>query len=274
MEPMETRTVLLRGIARVLNAGGSALVDMYDAATSIKAGLVPGEQGKLKTLIREYEKKVERLYYEIGKEVALGENSAQVSAVAEAGIKLVAEYRVKIERMEQSLRAIADKDKAAAKSATGRAEAKAESAADAGETNAVEAPVAGEVSADVPVEEEKESVAEAVETQAPEVHAGAPESAEPEAVEALSVAATEEIKEITAEAEAPVQKPEEEKDQAGESVTSESSLGVETKQEEAHEALEEMLKSDLLKLCMDKGIDVDQRMTKTAIIELIKKGRI
>ena len=239
MEPMETRTILLRGIARVLNAGGSALVDMYDAATSIKAGLVPGEQGKLKTLIREYEKKVERLYYEIGKEVALGENSAQVSAVAEAGIKLVAEYRVKIERMEQSLRAIAEKEKAAAKSATGRAEAKTEPAADAGETNAVEAPVAGEVSADVPVEEEKERVAEAVETQAPEVHAGAPESAEPEAVEPPS-----------------------------------SSLGVETKQEEAHEALEEMLKSDLLKLCMDKGIDVDQRMTKTAIIELIKKGRI
>lgn len=239
MEPMETRSLLLRGIARVLNAGGSALVDVYDTATSIKTGLLPGERGKLKSLIREYEKKVERLYYEIGKEVALGEDSAQMSAVAEAGIKLVAEYRVKIERIERSVRDIEEKEKAAAKPVVDRAGAKAEPAADAGEPASSEAPVAGEVSPGVAMEEEIERVADAA------------ESAEPEVGEAPAAAET---------------------DQSGAPVAGESSLGAETKQEEAIEALEEMLKGDLLKLCVDRGIDADQRMTKAAIIELIKKG--
>lgn len=232
---MEQRSVLLRGIARVLNAGGSALLDIYDTATSIKTSLLPGEKGKLKAQLREYEKKIERLYYEIGKEVALREYTAQTSAAAEAKIKLVADCRVKIEGIKQSVREIEEREKAAARAATGPAGAKAQPAAHAGAQTASEAPVASEVSTGV---------------------------------------VTEDITDILAEAETPGQKLQEETAKSGVPVAGGSSPGAETKQEAVPEALEEMLKSELLKICTDKGIGANERMTKAAIIELIKKGRI
>ena len=72
---MKQRGLLLRGIAKVLNAGGSALVDFYDTAASMKAGVFQGEKRTLRARLREYEKKMERLYYEIGKEVALRDST-------------------------------------------------------------------------------------------------------------------------------------------------------------------------------------------------------
>lgn len=273
---MEPRSALLRGIAGLLNAGGSALLDIYDAATSIKTSMLPGKKGKLKTQLREYEKKIERLYYEIGKEVALREYTGQMSAAAEAGIKLVAEHRVKTERIKQCIREIEEKEKAATKTATDRAGAKAEPAADTGKPAASEAPVASEVSTGVVTEEVKERVAEAAETQAQEIDMGAPESAAPEAGEVPTVVVTEEIKDIPAGAETPGEKMQMETAESGAPapVASESSPGAETKQEAVPEELETMPKSELLKLCTDRGIDADQRMTKAAIIELIKKKQI
>lgn len=207
---MEPRSVFLNGIAKVLNAGGAALLDLYDTAASIKTGLLPGENGRLKTLIREYEKKIERLYYEIGKEIALHEYSGQVSAVAEAGIKLVAEYRAKIEKIERSIRDIEEK---AATSGAGL-KAGAKTRAKPGEAEAVEA----EASAD---------------------------TAEPEATAA---AAPEEGEAALVQGESPDRM--------------------------LQESSEEMLKSELLKICADNGIEASERMTKAAIIELLRKRQV
>ena len=232
---MEQRGVLLRGIARVLNAGGSALLNAYDAVASIKTGVLPGEKGTLKARLREYEKKMERLYYTIGKEVALRDSMVQTSAVGEAWLKLVAEYRVEIEKIKQRIKEIEEKEKAAREATIDRAGARAKPAADTGEPAASEAPEASEaligpVTEEV-TEEVKATVVEAAETPAHELQKDAFESEPP--------------------------------------VAGEASTGAETKGEASTEALETMLKADLLKLCMEKGIETDKRMTKAEIIALI-----
>lgn len=232
---MEQRGVLLRGIARVLNTAGSALVTVYDVTASTLGKALPGEKEKLKGKIREYEKKIDRLYYEVGKELSKQEDMTQVSAVGEAGLKLIAEYRVEIEKIKQRIKEIEEEEKAATKGAIDSAGARAEPAADAGEPGASEAPEASEVSTGAVTEEVKEMVAETAET---------PEH---------------ELQKDTAESEAPV---------AGE-----ASPGAETEEEAATEVLEKMLKGDLLKLCIEKGIEADKRMTKAEIIELIS-GRL
>jgi hypothetical protein len=235
---MEQRGALLRGIAGILNAGGSALLDIYDTATSIKIGLLPGEKGKLKARLREYEKNIERLYYEIGKEAAQRDHAdtAGTSPAAEAGIRLVAEYRVKTERIQQCIREIEEKERAATTAATDRAGANAAPEADSGKPAASGATAAGDVSTGRVTEEIKESVAEA-ETPARNLH------------------------EETAESGAPP-------------VAGEPSPGAETTKEAVPEVLEEMLKRELLKICRDRGMDADPRMTKAAIIALIERGRI
>jgi len=259
---MEQQGVLLRGIARVLNAGGSALLNIYDAATSIKTIVLPGEKGTLSAQMREYERKLELIYGEIGKEVALREESAGLSAAAEAGIKLVAEYQAEIEKIRLRLQEIAAEEKAAA---AAKKEAAPASAAAARAKTAPEAAT----------EETRDVSAEVAETPAAEMAADVPESAEPEAAAEstdntpeissdILVTATEtlaqKLHEKTTESEAPPV--------AGVPLT-----GAETKQEAVPEVLEEMLKSTLLKLCADSGMDADPRMTKAALIELIKKGR-
>ena len=277
---MEQRGVLLRGIARVLNAGGSALVDIYDAATSIKISVLPGEKGNLKARLKEYEKKMERLYYEIGKEVALREYTAQTSAAGEAGIKLVAEYRVKIEKIKQRIKEIEEEEKAAKEAAIDSAGARAKPAPepieDAGEPAASEAPEAGEVStgpaADEVSEEIKEIVTEAAETQAQGIDTDTAESAEPEAGEVSPGVATEEVSDILAEAaETPEHELQKDTTESEAPVDGEASVGAEKKEEASTEVLETMLKADLLKLCMEKGIEADKRMTKTEVIALILK---
>ncbi len=155
---MEQRGVILGGIARVLNAGGCALLNIYDAATSIKikTSVLPGEKGSLQSQLAESEKRIEKI--------------------------------------KQRITAMEEEEKAAREAAIKSAETKAEPAADAGEPAASEAPVAGE-----------------------------------------------------------------------------ASPGAVTEENTATEALEKMLKDDLLKLCLEKGIEADKRMTKAGIIELILK---
>jgi hypothetical protein len=268
---MEQRSVFLRGIAGVLNAGGSALLDIYDTATSMMVRLVPGEKEKPKAQLREYEKKIEELYYEIGKEVALRE-SAQTSAATEAKIKLVSDYRVKIEEIKQSLREIEEKERAAAKAATDGARVKAEPAEHAGADAASDVGAATAIPAGVAAEEGKEN-AEAAEAREA-IAAGPTQSAEPEAGQVAAVAQLKEMTAISGEAETPPQELLPETAGSGVPIAGESSPGPEMKQEAVPEELDTMLKGELLKICTDRGIDADQRMTKAAIIELIKKKRI
>jgi len=195
---MEQRGVLLRGIARVLNAGGCALLNIYDAATSIKTSktsVLPGEKGSLQAQLGESEKGIEKI--------------------------------------KQRIKAIEEEEKAAREAATKSAETKAEPVAEAGEHAASAAPVGSEVSTDAGTEKAKGIVAEAAET---------PEH---------------ELQKDTAESEAPV---------AGE-----ASPGAVMQENTATEGLEKMLKGDLLKLCLEKGIEADKKMTKPEIIELILK---
>jgi len=203
---MEQRGVLLRGIARVLNAGGCALLNLYDAATSIKTSkpsVLPGEKGRLQEQLGESEKRIEKI--------------------------------------KQRMRAIEEEEKAAREAAIKSAETKAEPVADAGEPAASAAPVASEGSTDAVPEEAMEE--EAKEEEAKEIVAEAAETPEHE------------LQKDTAEPEAPV---------AGGA----TSAAV-TEEKAAPEGLEKMLKSDLLKLCKEKGIEANERMTRAAIIELI-----
>ena len=105
---MEQRGVLLKGIARVLNAGGCALLNIYDAATSIKTSktsVLPGAKEGLQAQLAESEKRMEKI--------------------------------------KQRILAIEDEEKAAREAATKSAETKTEPVADAGEPAASAAPVAG-----------------------------------------------------------------------------------------------------------------------------------
>ena len=145
----------------------------------------------------------------------------------------LAESEKRMEKIKQRIQAIEEEEKAAREAATKSVETKAEQVAEAGDPAASAATVASAVSTDAGTEEAKEIVAEAAET---------PEH---------------ELQKDTAEPEAPV---------AGE-----ASPGADTQEKTAPEVFEKMLKSDLLKLCLEKGIEADKKMTKPKIIELILK---
>jgi hypothetical protein len=260
---MEQGNGLLSGIARVLNAGGSALLSIYDAATSLKISALSGEKQKLKGNIRAYEKKIERLYYEIGKEVSNQGDTTRISAAGEAGVSLVTEYREEIERIKQRIEEIEtaqrierqrllEEREAARKMKREEAEKRvvipSKKTAPHAEPSWPEAPFASEVSTDTATEEVREIVPEVAVTQAQEIGTDTVVSAEPEASEALLGAATEEEKGAVAEA-------------------------SEAEKEEPHkyttEELDSIPKAELLALCTEKGIEVDRRMRKAQIIELL-----
>lgn len=233
---MEQRGVLLRGIATFLNAGGSALVDMYDTAISVMTDVLPGEKGKFKAQLKEYEKKIEQLYCEIGKDVVLRDNTAQMSAATEAKTKLVAEYQAEIEKIKQRVQQIEEEAAAASKKkaaqhAAARVKAAPESPsppiADAEEFAVTGLPEDSSAATEAAMEETKDVTTEAP---APEIVADAAESAEPETA-----------------AESTDNKPE----------------------EAASAELETLLKNDLLQRCSEKGIEADKRMTKAEIIALL-----
>ena len=186
---MEQRGVLLRGIATFLNAGGSALVDIYDTAISVMTDVLPGEKGKLNAQLREYEKKIEQLYCEIGKDVALRDITAQMSAATEAKAKIVVEYQAEIEKIKQRVQQVEAEAAAAAKkkAAPERAAEKVKTApespsppiADAEKFAVTGLPEDSSAATEAAMEETKDVTAEAP---APEIVADAAESAEPEAV--------------------------------------------------------------------------------------------
>jgi hypothetical protein len=224
---MEERGVVLRGIARVLNAGGSALLDVYDAVTLLSTGTSSGEKGTLDARLKEYEKKVERLYCDIGREVALRVDMAETSAAVEAARSVVAEYQAEIEKIKGRLSEIAAAKKA--QDAGAGKGARARQAADGQEPGAPEPQATREEAPDAGTGDGKETDGEAAAAPAQEFQRDAVESA-----------AT-----------------------AGE--TSPDS----EKEETATGGLETLLKSDLLKICREKGIEADRKMTKAEIIGLI-----
>lgn len=270
---MEKRGVWLSGIASVLNAGGSALLNIFDAVTAITTGVSPGEKGNLCARLREYEKKIERLYCEIGKEVVLREDTAHLSEAGEAGIKLVAGYQAEIEKIKQRIQNIEAEEKAAAaarkEAVRERAPASVKTAPEprsepivGAEESAVtvapeDSPAAAEETEDVTTEEAETSVTE--------VALSVAESAGPEAAEESTGNTPEESADILAEvAETPA--PEMDADTV---TVAEPEADAGMQEAATTEALETMIKGDLLKLCKERGIEADTRMTKAAIIELI-----
>lgn len=253
---MEQRGVLLKGIASVLNAGGSALLTVYDAVASIKTIVIPGEKETLSAQLREYEKKLERLYTEIGKEVVLradrAEDVAHLSAAGEAVIKRAAEYQAEIDNIRQRMQKIeAEVKTAAAVKKEAAPESTSKPVADTEEIFVTELPDDSPVLAEAASEETNAVPAEEAETPAPEMAAGSAESAEPEAVEESTVNTPEESADLLTEVAATP---------GPEMVATEAA---------ATGALEELLKSELLKICREKGIEANQRMTKAEIIALI-----
>jgi hypothetical protein len=253
---MEQRGVWLRGIARVLNAGGSALLNFYDAATSMKIVVLPGEKGSLRAQIGEYEKKIGRLYHEIGSEVVLREDKAHLSEAGEAGIRRVAEYQAEIEKIKQRIQEIEAAEKAAA---AARKEA------------AKECCTARVKTASEPLTEVKEYAM----TETPEEISVSTE--EPDAVTAEPVTAEEsiddkpeEVKDVKVEAaETPVPEMAADTVESAEPEDGAVAVDVEVTEAATTEVLETMLKDDLLKLCKERGIEADKRMTKAGIIELM-----
>ena len=241
---MEQRGVVLRSIARVLNAGGSALVTVYDAAASLKTIVLPGEEGTFTAQLKEYETKLGRLYSEIGKEVVLRTTAAgettQLSAAGEAGIKQAVEYQAEIATIRQRMQKSEAEEKAAPERAAGRVkmapEPLSQSIADAEEL-AVPLPAA---------EETKEVDAEI--TAAPEMAA---DGAAPEVA-----------------AEPADNRPEESTEFLGEEAATPAPETAGTEPAAAL-PLEELLKSDLLQICSERGIEADKKMTKAEIIALI-----
>jgi hypothetical protein len=236
---MEKRGVWLGGIARVLNAGGSALLSFYDAATSMKIVVLPGEKGSLRAQIGEYEKKIVSLYHEIGKEVVLREDKAHLSEAGEAGIRRAAEYQAEIDKIKQRIQNIEAEEKAEA--AASRKEAVKECA------------IARMKTAPEPIAEVKESAV----------------AVAPEDSFVLTEAAMEKPEALTVEvAETPVMEMAVDAVESAEPETA-AFADVETKDLAKTEVLETMLKDDLLKLCKERGMEADKRMTKAGIIELL-----
>jgi HEAT repeat protein len=131
---METETQgrsgLMGGVAKVLNAGGSAVIFAYDAAASVICKLIetakkapdlhektiglftrgigivkPGEINRIEKKITEYETQIKQLYFEIGKEGAkFSEDERPLeSDVVKKLISDVKEYEKEIERLNSQI---------------------------------------------------------------------------------------------------------------------------------------------------------------------------
>ncbi len=153
----QERSGFMGGVAKALNAGGNAVIIVYDAAASVLLKLIetakkapdlhektkdlitkgigivkPGEITRIEKKITEYETQIKQLYFEIGKEGAnfSGDERPLESDVVKKLIADVKEYEREIQRLQTRIVDIKD-DKAAAsllkkeqKKATGLAEIK------------------------------------------------------------------------------------------------------------------------------------------------------
>lgn len=136
---IQERSGLMGGVAKILNAGGTAVITVYDAAAGVLCKLVetakkapglhektmgffsrgigivkPGEINRIEKKISEYEIQIKQLYFEIGKEgakFAEGEKPLE-SEIVKKLILDVKEYEKEIERLHGQITGIKE-DKAA-----------------------------------------------------------------------------------------------------------------------------------------------------------------
>ena len=274
---MEQRNVVLQGIAAALNAVGSALVSVYDLSASTLGNVLPGEKDKINGKIKEYEQKIERLYSEVGKEVIKDREITRLSAAGEAALSLIAEYRLEIEKIKQSMQPIAGAEKQKKEGAPQVKEAPSREKMEEPETPVI---VSQESESEEKTEKEtkpEEIIAEPspAETIVPP---GLEMEAEKETRTEEAEPPTEALPPETPEAEGPIM------DNAGFDVKSDVETETEkealTESAEApqgkpakytRELLGNKLKGDLLALCTEKGIAADKNMTKAEIIELLLK---
>ena len=130
---MAQKKGLLGGVAKVLNAGGGAVIAAYDAGSetlgnvcsSVKktatvlpedikhvvegriSSVLPGEKGKLEGKIKEFEKKIQALYLAIGKESSKFADKA-MALESEAVKRLLAEVRSYMNEIDNFKKRIAE----------------------------------------------------------------------------------------------------------------------------------------------------------------------
>ena len=136
---IQERSGWMGGVAKVLNAGGNAVVMAYDATVGVVARLVsaakhvpvlpenarslffkgmdmvkPGEISRLEKKIAEYENQIKQLYFEIGKEGAhiSGDEKPLESEAVKKLVADVKEYEKEIDRLKTQIVDIKE-DKAA-----------------------------------------------------------------------------------------------------------------------------------------------------------------
>lgn len=124
---VQERSGLMGGVAKILNAGGSAVIIVYDAAAGVIGKLIetvkkapdlpektkgfftkgvgivkPGEINRIEKKITEYETQIKQLYFEIGKEGAkFAEDERPLeSEIVKKLISDVKEYEKEIERLQ------------------------------------------------------------------------------------------------------------------------------------------------------------------------------
>ena len=282
---MEQRNIVLRGIATVLNTFGSSLVAVYDLAASTLGSALPGEKEKLKGEIREYEKKMERLYSEVGREVSKEGDMTRLSAVGEAALNLIEGHRLEIEKIKSGLQAIEEAERKEKERVLQEKES-------AGRLKRAEpeetVKAAGESAPGGKIEKEALTVEAEPPIKTPSLEEPL-ELKTPAAAAELSGSGMEPEQEMgTEEDEPPREAPPEDTPAPKVLLTGEDSSGVESEKEALAESSEShhrkptiytmgilgnKLKGDLLALCIEKGIEADKSMTKAEIIELLLKHR-
>jgi hypothetical protein len=101
--------IILNTISKTMNMGGSALVSVYDTGAGIfnstMSALSPGEKSKLRTRIKLYEKKIQSLYGEIGRESSKYPDPAAAleSQSVKALLDAIKEHTSGIEIMKQRI---------------------------------------------------------------------------------------------------------------------------------------------------------------------------
>lgn len=103
---MRRNTRLLTALARTMNAGGSAVVSLFDAGSGAFNGIVsaflPDEKTKTSRRIKELEKKRQELLVEVAKETSKfpDQASALESGSVSANLNTIKELNAEIERMK------------------------------------------------------------------------------------------------------------------------------------------------------------------------------
>ena len=106
---MRGNTIILNTIARTLNAGGSAIVSVFDAGAATfnctMSALSPGEKSKLRSRIKALEKKIRALYVAIAKETSKypDPSAALESESVIATLADIKDYNSEIELMTQRI---------------------------------------------------------------------------------------------------------------------------------------------------------------------------